>query len=100
MEYIKHIFYNNKVLIIWNITDEKVMKQWVIIGNNYKDYDKDMDLIEKAKSGLNVIFNNEKLNESDYKAFIDLIKKYKIIKIILKLYRLNQEDVSIINLFF
>jgi hypothetical protein len=100
MEYIKHIFYNNKVLIIWDITDEKVMKQWVIIGNNYKDYDKDMDLIEKAKSGLNVIFNNEKLNESDYKAFIDLIKKYKIIKIILKLYRLNQEDVSIINLFF
>ena len=39
------------------------MKQWVIIGNNYKDYDKDMDLIKKAKNGLNVILNNEKLNE-------------------------------------
>ena len=77
MLFLKHIFYKKKILKTWETSHEETFKQWVIKTDIKKNFEIDMNSIEKAKIGLSKLINEENPKESEIKAFMDLRKKYK-----------------------
>jgi len=77
MNFLKYIFYKNKILKTWDTADDEALKQWVIKKDITKELDKDNDLLIKARTAIIALINKENPKESDLKAYIDLRKKFK-----------------------
>lgn len=74
---IKALFYKNKILKNHTNTEDEALKQWVLKIDTNKQYDLDNDLIIKAKAAIQDSLKGIKPKESEYKAYLDLRKKYK-----------------------
>jgi hypothetical protein len=59
MNFLKHIFYKNKIFKAWNTSDDEALKQWVIKKDITKQLDKDNDLLIKARTAITALINGE-----------------------------------------
>lgn len=79
MNMIKAIFYNYKIKKNHTYTDDEAMKQWVLKIDKNKNYDKDKDLINKAKLAIDEMLKGNKPKDSDLSAYLTLRKKYQVL---------------------
>ena len=76
MNFIKSIFYKNKILRNWNTTEEECLKQRILAVDIDKNLNKHNDLLERAKAAVTDLGNGNKAKESDMKAYLFIRSKY------------------------
>jgi hypothetical protein len=79
MYILKAIFLKKKINTVNTLAEEEAMKQWILKVEMYKIYEKDKQLIIKAKSAISDWLNGNKPDKSDLNAYLILRKKYKFI---------------------
>lgn len=74
---LKALFLKLKLKTVTNSADHEAMKQWMLKVEGDKAFNKDKELIEKAKNAINDTVNEKTANPVDLDAYWKLRKKYK-----------------------
>lgn len=74
---LKALFLKKKINSINTFAEDEAMRQWLLKVEMNKIYDKDRQLIEKARCAIDDWLSGKNPNKSDLNAYLVLRKKYK-----------------------
>jgi hypothetical protein len=96
---VKFIFYKQKIQKNWTTSDDEALKQWVLKQDINKSLDKDIHLLEKAKTAINDMLEGNVANSSDMEAYLNIRKRYKYVikQNTSELYNPTMEDVLVMD---
>jgi len=74
---LKALFLKKNFNSVNTLAEDEAMRQWILKVEMNKIYDKDRQLIEKAKCAIDDWLRGKNPNKSDLNAYLFLRKKYK-----------------------